>query len=488
MRCQPSEVTTQQQMPDISLREICNLITRSLAKYYKALHMYYETFKEKDGTYRIDLQILQLNQERTAKFTQIFRAEVLGWLQNYNPSHNQAQAQKILFEKLFAEDLARMRTHMGSGTTASHKEMLTKLLATFRELEPRCNLPEDDRRVVKLLEGYADAYLSSESGQQVIVCGEPNTQKSTLIKLLGLLESELTNCKFSQYWLNLESLAGEDVFGNTKSPGILREILLQTNNINLEEKTTATKLKYLFENSTDLYSTQVDHRLNKDGKVKKTTDKQNSWIVVDANSSKNNTLFASRVNYLLRIFSNLYEMKEVNQFIGFSTKLRIVYEMNSLVDIEPASVSDACVLYVRQGFMTTEDRISQWAKELSRQHIFFKMVMPKVTDILTNLILPLVVDLEEEIKQPMNKPAFSYPQRLSFLNSILGHLEIFLNEFRKMYIALGLLEVRRNPDSDTALQKLSAGPQVKTNKPEQFSFGSGMKLERDRSFDDRPAE
>ena len=456
---------------DLTLREVCALLNKSVVKYFRSLDLYYESFKERDGKYRIDRAALMLDSEREVRFTTIFKLEVMAWFQLSQPQAAKLSAVRVLFDKIFGDDKTNEKIETQQQAFALGPQVL-KAVSAFLEAEPDSNLPFEEERVHKFIEPFVDLIVANPKGRQYIVVGEPNSQKSTLIRLLGFIESELSNVRFPEFWLNLECLSREDIFGEEKHHGILREILLQSNNINLEDKNTTNvlKLNSLFQSNTDLFHLMSDYKDPSKAKGKKNFERHSSWIVVDANSSKNNPLFYAKVNYLMRIFGNLYEQREVNQFVGFSNRIKVIYEMTSLSELEPSHVSEAGLLHIREGLMTPKDRVRQWVRGLSRHHEFFAGISRKAVQVCEEVVLPLLEHLDRNRE---SLDLIFFINQLSLLNNFLTYFEIMLNEFRKYHTAYKLSESKTNP---SFLGQMDRSKIDKVSSNQQFSYGAAMRL------------
>jgi hypothetical protein len=466
---------------NLTLRELANIISISLIKYYRSIDLYYETFRDPYGAnYKSYIEKIKLNSDLEKKFSTVLKKEILNWMIIFEPSEDRQIISRDLLDRIFKNDSGRLELSFKEAFTIPQKEIL-KCISTFRTLfpYPKANLPDSDEKVLKFCEEFLEKVLVSDRPRQYIILGQPNYQRSTLIKLCSFIESEVKNRKSSLYWLNLDCLSKEDVFGGSDYPGILREILLQTNNINLEDvnKVNASKINFLFETTNELFYELNDPRAA-DAKLKKTIDKQSSWIVFDSNSSKQNKHFYDKVAYLMTIFGNLYEQKEVNQFIGFSSKLRVIYEMNNISELDPRNVSEAALHFVKESLLGVEDRFAQWLHHLQKQHtFFFKLISKKISAVVEGLVFPL---LELYTSDKMAHERIFTMNTLSLLNNFLMYFEVFLNEFRKFYIAQSLAEARENPEVVLAQRKLALEGDNKKNTMkltgEQFSYGAGMRM------------
>jgi hypothetical protein len=474
-----SERSTQ---ANITLRELSNILTSSLIKYFRSLDVYYESFRESFGSnFKSMTENLKLTSDREKKFSTILKKEILTFLLIFEPSSAQLAAYSDLLNRIFKNESGKHELNFKETFAISQKEIL-KHLGTFRTLfpYPKASLCENDEKVAKFAEPFLEKILSLDRPRQVILLGQPNTQKSTLIRLCSFIESEIKNRKSSLYWLNLDCLSRDDIFGSESFGGILREILIQTNNINLEDmnKSSSSKINFLFESNNELFQELNDPRSGADQKNKKIIDKQSSWIIFDANSSRQSKYFASKVNYLMTIFGNLYGQKEVDQFVGFNSKLKVIYEMHTIRELDPRHVSESALHYIPDSLLSLEDRYSLWLSHLQRQHsFFFRLISKKITTVVEGLIIPLISQYTSE--KTTSERVF-YLNELSLLNNFLVYFEIFLNEFRKFYIAQSLPEARENPETVLAQRKLALEGENKKNTMklagEQFSYGAGMRM------------
>jgi hypothetical protein len=471
-----SDKEVQNKSADLTLRELVRLLSVSIIKYFGSLDLYYESFKESYGSeHKNMIENLKITSDREQMFSVILKKEIMNWLLIFEPFADKQRTYSELLDNVFKFTSGKHVIDYKESRMASTKDVL-KAISLFKTVfpYPKANLPENDEKIEKFVSPMIESVLNRDQIRQFIILGEPNTQKSTLIRLASFIEGELKNVRSPQYWLNLECLSREDIFGDSSYHGILREILLQTNNINLEDKNTSNtiKLNHLFEITNELFVQASDP----DQKSKKPIDKQSSWIVFDSNSSKQNDYFFKKVNYLMSIFGNLYEEKEMNQFIGFSNKLKVIYEMSSIALLEPRHVSNASLIFINEGLLSLEDRVAQWLSLLGKQHpYFFKMITSKIDSIMTGFILPLIVHYTS--KQAESERIF-YLSSQTVLNNFLIYFEIFLNEFRKFHIAQALIEAKLNPESFLAERKVRMSASNKNSKlpSEQFSYGAGMRM------------
>jgi hypothetical protein len=131
---------------------------------------------------------------------------------------------------------------------------------------------------------------SDEDGcNHFLVYGRPDSQKSTMIKLLAFIYSEIFQMNFRKFWLMLEAIKPEYVFGGDNYEGVLSEIFNQSHGLDLEEKSNQPKkINYLFQSGTELFYKLADARDQKKLKTPKDVHKSHSWIVFDGNTGKSN--------------------------------------------------------------------------------------------------------------------------------------------------------------------------------------------------------
>jgi hypothetical protein len=458
----------------LSLKDIYNVLSNSVVEYFQSIDLYYESFKEKTGKYRVDINILKLDFDRELMFTRCVKSNLLKIVTMFESCANDSKVVDKFIDRIFRPRDGRVDIE-NRGPELFPKEKIIKIIKTYKEHEPHSNLGSDENMIFQSVKQCLEIVMSDTAERQFIIYGKPNTQKSTLLKLVSFIESELKNINFAQFWLNLECLTKEDIFGTGKFDGILKEIILQSNNINLEEKQSNTrKINYLFQSNADIYNKLADFRNPKKFKINKDLDRGSSWIIVDANSSQNNSSIGERVNYLLGMFSNLNEFKEVNQFVGFSHKLKIVYEINSVSGLEPNLLSEKHLIYMKESLQSLDDRVEQSFASLRSCNPFFEMVSPILNDVVQGLVYPTLAKMEEMAGE---KELVFFMSNLTLLNNFLTYFEIFLNEFRKYYQAYNFSEVKTNPEYLMSLKKNTGkGNKQITSINHQFSYGSAMKM------------
>ena len=72
-------------------------------KYYRFVDAYYESFREAGGKYRVDINILHLDADRTRKFTEIFRQEICHMISVLQGVADDAENLGKLFDLIFED-------------------------------------------------------------------------------------------------------------------------------------------------------------------------------------------------------------------------------------------------------------------------------------------------------------------------------------------------------------------------------------------------
>jgi hypothetical protein len=472
-------------LPSLSIRMLISIINKSLMSYFSSLQTYYDTFKDKDGKERLDSNVLCIDIGREERFVHFFREEIQAWAQPWIKHHSQLSQIHSLFDRCISEPVPLANQAVKDQTI--EVASLQKILALYKEIDVTATLPESTLKGTKLIEPYVNRLLSSHQ-RITIILGQPMTQKSNLIKLASFAQSELTQTKFRNFWINLEVVSTEDLFGTynadktalQNSEGIIKELLIQSNCINLEDKTSSSssKINMLLQNASELYSTMSDPRAVSEIKNKKNFERDHSWIIFDGSCSKLNFISKhdeqqadSKISAVFSTFNGLLSNNPImTSYIGFSNKTKVIFELNSLNHLEPSSISSANIIYLPNSILSADDRIMQWNKALSKEHQFFRSLQNKIGVILSKLIHPIILEIDAEKHSPS---ILWYTSHMAILNNFLGLYEIMLNEFRKFHVAYGLSEAKQNPEQLLNFKAISTSHHIVTSALSGLIAGGG---------------
>ena len=284
---------------------------------------------------------------------------------------------------------------------------------------------------------YVELLTRDPHGRQYIIYGKPDSQKSKFLKLLGFLESNIKKINFGLFWFNLECLDDKTVFGSDKFVGILKELFLHCHNMNNEEKITNTKkLNNLFQSNAELFYHFADFRPSKDLKKTKVLDRGASWVIIDANSSKHNTSMFELLQKMQEVVSTLNEHRIVNQYLGFSRRLRFFYEVNNLSRFDPKSLVDNHLIYLKNAIVPPSQIIKMWFGRHSEESSFFLEIQSLIFPIWKLILMPYLDFIEEMHRE---KQLLYYTSKISILNNFMSFNLIFLNELRKYLVIHELL-------------------------------------------------
>ena len=92
----------------------------------------------------------------------------------------------------------------------------------------------------------------------------------------------------------------------------------------------------------------------------KELDRGASWVIIDANSSKNNFEMFNMLQKMAEVVSTLNEHRVVNQFLGFSRRLRFFFEVNKLALLDPKSIAENNLIYIKESIIGLEEHAEMW--------------------------------------------------------------------------------------------------------------------------------
>lgn len=422
---------------EVDMRVINFIIYVVLLFYFGKLDEFYKKF-EGDPRYVFmnnDKTKIKVDFDKINLFTVLFKKTLILFFRKRGVNNTKLRLFGILFNKIFEKEIISKKLEKGQRFVWK-KEMIPGLVQEFMDSDIDQSF-RDKQKVISFCEDYVELLSRDPKGRQYIIYGAPDTQKSRFLKLLSFLESNINSVNFTLFWLNMECLDQRNIFGDSKFVGILREIFLRCHTMNMEEnKTSNMKLNLLFQSHSELFHHYADSRGANGVRINREINNGKSWVVIDANSSKNNRPMFMLLEKLMNIVTTLNEHRVVNQYLGFSRNLRFFYEVNELSLFDPRSISENHLIYMNDSLISLHDRCEEWLSALKSAHHFYEMSEQYIMQILKLIIIPYIDSLEQ-----MNKEGdlYFFISPNSHLNNFLAFLEIFLNELRKYLLIHDLL-------------------------------------------------
>ena len=428
---------------NLTLRVVCGLVRSALSKYFAHVQRLYEKFREPDSSkWRLDINKLKIvsDKDRLGVFTKMYVEALSDFLIKTEANKSDIKGATDLLEEIFKEELEPVAGLAVSPATSNQsrkaKSRLLEIIKEYKETNWSENLPHASKTLHRV-EQYVNLMLELDeegSGNHFLIYGKPDSQKSTIIKLLAFIYSEWYQINFRKFWVLLDAVRPDYLFGFEGFDGILTEIFNQCHGLDLEVKSSQPKkINYLFQANSELYNVLADQRDQKKLKIQKEVSRTYSWIVFDANTDRGSTSLTATIANILSMFSTLYEYKEINHFIGFSQNVKVFYELSSLGELDPKVISSLKMMYQESPLVDETERLGIWMNQLKLQDDFFHNVAGRVTQIVSGIALPFISKLVS--LQSTLKPALFLinTSPLSMLNNFLALFEIFLNELRKYH-------------------------------------------------------
>ena len=447
--------------PALTLKVIATLIGQTIAKVVSFTGKQYDKFRDSEsGKFRIDINKIKVlpDKDRRAIFTKIFIDLLVEYFGRAGQSKSSLGSVSELLSKIFQPELETLKNFNQAGLNPPiDRKLRDKLQAYVGEYREH----NKDMRTVNVQKFLtkAEPYLSvmldleSEKSTHYLVYGQPDSQKSLLIDVMAFVWSEACNVNFRKFWLLIENYSLETLIGDNTTDGMLGEILNQSHVLDLEDKTNqAKKINYLFQTNSDLFCTLADSREQKKMKTGsnsvisgKEMSRGHNWVVVDANSGKNDPKSALVVEKIFSTFSALYSFKDVNKHVGFSANTKLFYELSNASMLNASLLTDLKLIYLEKPLFDLKDKIGMWLDKLGQQDMWFQMVCPRLQELLKSLVIPFVDVLDNISKK--NPELLTYEtSAASMLGSVLNMLSIFLNEFRKYHVIHEFDVLKTKPD------------------------------------------
>ena len=438
----------------IQLKTLCKLIRISLERFYLHVGSLYEKHRDPaTGQFRFPIEKFQaINKKmRRAVFTRLFIEAITEHFHQAEVSSFKVKGIRDLLSEIFKEEIEPATSHEKKAfmplPDKKLKEKIMESIKEYKEINPNLNIPPA-AKLLPRVEGFVKTLYNSRhhSLGHFMVYGNPDSQKSTLIKLMSFIYSELHKINFRKYWLNLEALNREHVFGTEEFEGLLKEIFYQSHSLDLEDKTNQPKkINYLFQSNCELFYELADVRDPKKAKNKE-VQRDQSWLIFDANTGKNSPSTSETIGKIASLFDILHSPNEINQYIGFSSDLKVFYELNTVAMLEPKVLTQMKLFYLEEPLVNLQERLSIWLDSLKPKDIFFRATSDQVETMIEELVIPFIQKLTQKNSSDKSDSLFILTKSLlSMLNSFLEVFEIFWNEFRKYHTVHEFEELKTQP-------------------------------------------
>lgn len=436
------------------LKTVCKLVRRSMERLYLHIGSLYEKHRDPEtNQYPLAIDKLQVinRKMRTAVFTRLFIETVCEYFHQTETVAFKIKGIHDLISDIFRDEIEASFTHdinsLMPAPDIKFKDRVVESIKEYKESYQSSKLPQASKLFTRI-EGFVKTVYQSrhQSVDHFMVYGNPDTQKSTLIELLAYLYSELHKFNFRKYWLNLESLNREHIFGTEGFDGLLKEIFYQCHNMDLEDKTTQPKkINLLFQSNSELFFQLADNRDLKKAKSKE-LKKNLSWIIFDANTGKNNPRISQTIGAISSLFNILHSPNEINEYIGFSSNLKVFYEMNTVALLDPKLLTQMKLFYLDQPLISLHERFSIWLDSIKEKDFFFRATSEFVETLIEELVFTFISKLEEKNSEDQSHSLLLVNKsQLSMLNAFLDMFEVFWNEFRKYHIVHEFKDLKTQP-------------------------------------------
>ena len=436
----------------VSLKSICLVLRASLIKYYGHLHRIYEKFKDQNGKYRLDIdkvKVISQEKDRRAVFTKLVVETFGEYFSRVEIGKEQLRGLTMMLNEIFKEEIEPALHLSVSGAPLGEKKSRDRIYDALREFKEnnKTALIPSASKLYSRIESLVFSLLSSDEvgGNHFLVYGKPDSQKSTLLEVLGFVYSELNQINMRKYWLILDALKSDYLFGFDSYEGILTDIFNQCHGLNLEDKNSQPKkINYLFQNGSELFYNLGDNRDPKKLKTTKELSKSHSWIIFDGNTGKNNPHISKTVSSLVSMFNTLYEYKEIDHHIGVSPNLKLFYELSTIGMLDPKIVADLRMIYIDTPLIDLNERAEIWLDGLKSKDRFFGQIRQTLSTLIDQLAIPLIELLVETGKDKTSFFLYT-PNGHSMLCCFFSLLEIFLNELRKYWVIHDFETMKEQP-------------------------------------------
>lgn len=215
---------------ELDLKLICFFIYVAMLYYYGKVDEFYKKFDQSNKyMFMTDKNKIKLDFDKRHMFTGLFRFTLLLFLRKRATHPIRLQLFAKIFDHIFEEEMSSKLDDIDPKLVWSMEDVLENA-HEFCDLKKHYFGAEKGPRkregMIKFVKDYVELLTRDPGGRQYIVYGEPDTQKSRFVELLGYLESNMKQINFGLFWFNMESLNNEAVFGSPNYVGILREIFL----------------------------------------------------------------------------------------------------------------------------------------------------------------------------------------------------------------------------------------------------------------------
>jgi hypothetical protein len=473
---------------ELSMKIVCGVIKSSLEKYYAYIHRSYEKFRDQNGKFRLDIdkvKIISNEKDRRGIFTKIMIESLSEYFSRVEIGKEQLRGLVATLTDIFKDDLEPANHVQVSGSSLFSdkklKEKVHEAVKDFNEFNWMTRIPSYTKLQAKLESFLSMIMASDEDGcNHFLVYGRPDSQKSTMIKLLAFIYSEIFQMNFRKFWLMLEAIKPEYVFGGDNYEGVLSEIFNQSHGLDLEEKSNQPKkINYLFQSGTELFYKLADARDQKKLKTPKDVHKSHSWIVFDGNTGKSNPQVYQTITSVISMFNTMFEYKEIDHHVGVSQNLKLFYELNTIAMLEPKIVADLKLMYLDASLVDLKERAEQWMDELKSKDSFFSKNQERILTVVHGLAIPYIEKLHLAGEDRAGVFIItSGPE--SMISNFFALCEIFLNEFRKYYIIHDFDTLKEQP-SLISTYKIEANTNAGKGARTMHPFSSTVRLLQPRS-------
>jgi hypothetical protein len=436
---------TDLQHVELSLKTLRQILATATQLYFNQIDTFYEKLRDPaTSKYRVDINRLILPFNTRALFTKLFRSALVQYLSKHNLETYRISSFLELYQEVFRDELEDAEELLAVGAVVDkHRDKILQAIGEFKELFPESSVPEPVV-ALKRIEGILEQQLGLHGKPgNVLIYGQSGFGKSMMVRLVGFVYSELTGINFGKYWVNIDAIPEDYLFGHSQFDGIISEILAHTHGIDMEDKPVHTKkINILFQANSEVFVIPADPREQKKLKQAKEYQRGHSWIILDGNAGKKSETVKQKMSKCMSLLNSLHQPLDINHIVGMSQNLRLFYELPSIEQLDPRSLAITSKVFLDRPLVDPAERVAIWLSYHEKLDIVFKILSPKIKNVLTAIVLPLINQTAS------NKEGLLYSvSELTLLNSFFFYFELFVNEFRKFYLLNEFDVVKENPSS-----------------------------------------